>query len=144
MGGKYLKYRWSLCPVVLGERFRTSVLTCVLSSRIQEPWSVCPHTSLWASEEEEIHGSDWRLFRPLWRHPLDPLTTLVKWKKKKTLGKQKVLKFYFSFLSTTVLELSWVEHYDPRCTYLNSSQPPVVLKSTQSNQVGSWYFQIGR
>ncbi len=29
------------------------------------------------------------------------------------LGKTK-LEFYLSFLSTTVLELSWVEYYDPR------------------------------
>jgi hypothetical protein len=27
--------------------------TCTLFSRIQEPGSVCPHTSLWDSEEEE-------------------------------------------------------------------------------------------
>jgi hypothetical protein len=33
--------------------------------------------------------------------------------------------------------LSWVDYYDPRCTQLNSTQPPVVLNSTQINQVGS-------
>ncbi len=69
----------------------------------------------------------------LWQH-----WSNAKKKKRWTLGKQKVLKFYLSFLSTTVLELSWVEYYDPRCTQLNSNQPPVVLNSTQSNQVGSW------
>ncbi len=75
-------------------------------------------------------------------HPLAPnkVNNWFSTKKKKgwTLGQQKVLKFYLSFLSTRVLELSWVEYYDPRCTQLNSTQPPVILNSTQSNQVGSW------
>ena len=93
-------------------------------------------------KKRKPHGSDWRLFRQsilslLWQQ-------LVKHQKKKRMGlsgKQKVLKFYLSFLSTRVLELSWVEYYDTRCSQLNSTQPPVVLNSTQSNQVGSWILR---
>jgi hypothetical protein len=44
-------------------------------------------------------------------------------------GKQKVLKFYLSFLSTRLLELSWVEYYDP--VVLNSTQLNPPLYSTQ-------------
>jgi hypothetical protein len=67
----------------------------------------------------------------LWQH-----WSNVQKKKRWTLGKQKVLKFYLSFFSTTVLELSWVELSTMIPLY--STQPPVVLNSTQSNQVGSW------
>ncbi len=77
-----------------------------------------------------------------WRHSLAPLTTLCQTstKKKMDLGKTKVLQFYLGFLSTTLLELSWVDYYAPRCTQLNSKLTPVVLNSTQSNQVGSCWM----
>jgi hypothetical protein len=79
-------------------------LTCVLSSRIQEPWSVCPHTSLRASEEEETPRKWLTIVWTSFQASFTPLTTLSeasKHSKKKKGGPRKnKLKFYLSLIST--------------------------------------------
>ncbi len=96
-------------------------LTCVLSSRIQEPGSVWPHTSLWASEEEE---TPWKWLTIISSSSLEvsfwwPNKFLEKLKKN-WRRKQKKLKFNLSLMSTTLVVMSWVQS--------------IVLNWTQDNQ----------
>jgi hypothetical protein len=80
-------------------------LTCVLSSRIQEPWSVCPHTSLRSFEGEE---TPWKWLTIVWSslqvsfRSFDNTFWRVKVPPKKkrwtTLGEGGQLKFYWVLL----------------------------------------------